>query len=345
MKVLAKRLSYIFIGLLIVYLIVILVYTQHLLNDDSNKFDSANDKYMGEVEISYNDGSNKFEADKRNSGVDKYIACYEYPIKEEDFNEEMKNKLNEIYALFSNPNFNLSFAYEDMYTGLHISYNENFQYFTASTIKAPTEIYLYEEADKGNIDLESYITYTSRYYLEGSGTIQFQPFGTQYKLRDLVKMALVESDNVAYQMSAYSLNYDDIKNFWKDKGANSFWSYGIWENISAHDGSIYMKELYNYSLTDTKLSKELMDHFYNSVFRVIEADGDDTKIVHKSGWHFEIIHDLALVFDEYPYTLAIMTNRAHADYEDFFKEASKLINEFHHLYWKNKAEICYKQAF
>ena len=106
-----------------------------------------------------------------------------------------------------------------------------------------------------------------------------------------------------------------------------------------------MKELYNYSLTDTELSKELMDHFYNSVFRVIEADSDSTKIVHKSGWHFGIIHDMALVFDEYPYVLAIMTNRANADYADFFKKASKLINEFHHLYWDNKSEICYKQSF
>ena len=205
----AKRLSYIFIGFLITYLIVILVFTQDIING-KKEYGGSNDKYIGDISVSYNEGSNKFVADKYNSDVQKYITCYEYPIDEKDFTQEMNDKLKEIYVLFSNPNFNLSFAYEDMYTGLHISYNEDHQYFTASTIKAPTEIYLYEEADKGNIDLESYITYTSRYYLEGSGTIQFQPLGTQYKLRDLVKMALVESDNVAYQMSAYSLNYEDV---------------------------------------------------------------------------------------------------------------------------------------
>ncbi len=256
----------------------------------------------------------------------------------------MKDKLNEIYDLFNNSNYSLSFAYEDMYTGLHLSYNENQKYFTASTIKAPVEIYLYEQADQGKVDLEEYITYLSNYYLEGSGTIQYQPVGTQYKLRNLVKMALIESDNIAYQMTAYSLKYDDIKNFWKEKGADNFWSYGIWGDISAHDGSIYMKELYNYSLGNTILSNELMDYFYNSVFGLIEAD-ENTKIVHKSGWHYELIHDMALVFDEYPYTLSIMTNRANADYADFFKNASKLVNEFHHLYWKNKSAICYKNAF
>lgn len=344
MRVLAKKFLHIFIWLFIVYLLVILVYTVFLMVN-KRSFGGSNDKYLGNVEVSYNEGANKFTADKKNSGVDKFIACYEYPIKEEEFTDEMKNKLNEIYNLFSNPNFNLSFAYEDMYTGLHISYNEGSNYFTASTIKAPVEIYLYEEAEKGNVDLEKYLTYTSNYYLEGSGTIQFQPVGTQYKLRDLVSRALVESDNIAYQMTAYSLNYNNVKNFWKEKGAYNFWSSGVWGNINAHDGVIYMKELYNYSLTDTDLSKELMDRFYNSVFRVIEADSDDVKIVHKSGWHFELIHDMALVFDEYPYALAIMTNRAYADYSDFFKKASKLINEFHHLYWENKASICYNQAF
>lgn len=87
-----------------------------------------------------------------------------------------------------------------------------------------------------------------------------------------------------------------------------------------------------------------MDRFYNSVFGLVSAD-DGVLIAHKSGWHYEIIHDMALVFDEYPYVLVIMSNRANADYADFFKKASSLINEFHNLYWKNKADICYNQVF
>ncbi len=341
---LGKKLSIIFIKLLIVYALVSLVLVVYGLNDRLSKYNVSNDEYKGEIDILYNDSSIKFSSDKKNNDVSKYIKCYEYPLKEEKFTKEMKDKLNEIYNLFSNPNFSLSFSYEDMYTGLHISYNENQQYFTASTIKAPTEIYLYEQAENGNVDLESYITYLPNYYLEGSGTIQYQLYGTQYKLRDLVKMALVESDNIAYQMTAYSLDYESVKNFWKDKGADNFWSYGIWGNISSHDGVIYMKELYNYSLTDTDLSKELMNHFYNSVFGLVSAD-EGVIVAHKSGWHYEIIHDMAVVYDEYPYVLAIMSNRANADYTDFFSKASKLINEFHHLYWKNKADICFKQVF
>ena len=341
---LVKKLSFIFTKLIIIYLFVGLIYLVYGLNNKLNKYDITNDVYVGDIEVSYHENSNSFYADKNNNSVEKYIKCFEYPIKEENFTGDMKDKLNEIYSLFNNPNFSLSFSYEDLYTGLHISYNENQQYFTASTIKAPALIYLYEQADAGKIDLDSYITYNSNFYLEGSGTIQYQPFGTQYKLRDLAKMSLVESDNIAYQMSASTLNYNDVKSFWKEKGANNFWSYGIWGNISSRDGSIYMKELYNYYLTDTELSKELMNYFYNSVFNVIEGP-DNVMIAHKAGWHFEIIHDMALIFDEYPYTLSIMTNRANADYIYFFKKASELINDFHNLYWENKANICYNQVF
>ena len=342
---LVKKLSFIFFKLLIIYFIGGLMYIVYGLNNKLSKYDIKNDEYNGQIEVTYDNGSSNFKADKENSNIQKYIACYEYPIKKENFTIEMKEKLNEIYDLFKNSNYTVSFAYEDMYTGLHISYNENQTFFTASTIKAPVEIYLYEQAEKKKIDLNSIVTYTSNFYLEGSGSIQYQPVGTQYKLRDLVKMALVESDNIAYQMTAAQVNYNEIKTFWEDKGANNFWTSGYWGNTSAHDGIIYMKELYNYSLTNSDISNEILDYLFNSVFRVIKGKNDSVKVAHKSGWHFEILHDTALVFDDYPYSVAIMTDMAYGDYSYFFNEASRLISEFHDLYWKNKANICYNQVF
>ena len=342
---LVKRLSFVFIKLLIIYLIIGLMYIVYGLNIKLDKYNIKNDEFNGKIEVTYSNNSDSFISDKKNNNVQKFIACYEYPIKEENFTNEMKNKLNELYDLFKNSEYSVSFAYEDMYTGLHISYNENQTFFTASTIKAPVEVYLYEQVDNGKLNLDSMVTYTSNFYLEGSGSIQYQTIGTQYKLRDLVKMALVESDNIAYQMTASQVNYNEIKNFWKEKGANNFWTNGYWGNTSAHDGIIYMKELYNYSLNNSDLSNELLDYLYNSVFKLIKGKNENIMVAHKSGWHFEILHDTALIFDDYPYTLAINTNMSYGDYSNFFNQASKLISEFHDLYWKNKANICYDQVF
>lgn len=342
---LVKKLSFIFIKLFAVYLIIILICVVYDLNNKLDRYDIKNDVYNRKIDVTYKKNSNFFTAEKTNNNVQKFINCYEYPIKEEDFTLDMKDKLNEIYYLFKNSGYSVSFAYEDMYTGLHISYNEDQPFFTASTIKAPVEVYLYEQVEKGKIDLDSMVTYTSNFYLEGSGSIQYQPIGTQYKLRDLVKMALVESDNIAYQMTASQISYNEIKDFWRDKGANNFWTSGYWGNISAHDGIIYMKELYNYSLNNTDLSNELLNYLYNSVFKLIKGKDDGVMVAHKAGWHFEILHDTALIFDDYPYTVAINTNMAYGDYSYFFNQASKLISEFHDLYWNNKANICYKQIF
>lgn len=342
---LVRRLSFIFVKMLIVFLFVSLIYIVYGLNNKLNKYDIKNDVYNGQIEVSYENSSNSFIALKNNNDIQNYISCFEESIKEEDFTFEMKNKLNEIYDLFRNSNYNTSFAYEDMYTGLHISYNENQTFFTASAIKAPVEIYLYEQVEKGNFDLDSLVTYTSNFYLEGSGSLQYQPIGTQYKLRDLVKMAVVESDNIAYQLTASQIDYNEIKNFWKEKGANNFWTSGYWGNISAHDGVIYMKELYNYSLNNSELSNELLNYLYNSVFKLIKGKNENIMVAHKSGWHFETLHDTALIFDEYPYTVAITTNMAYGDYSYLFNQASKLISEFHDLYWENKSNICYKKVF
>lgn len=341
---LIKKLSFIFLRIFIIYLFIGLIYIVYGLNDKRDYYKVKNDIYNGKIKVKYNEQTNNFKSNKDNNSIQSYIDCYEYPIQEEMFTDEMKKKLNEIYNLFNDNNFSLSFAYEDLYTGLHISYNENKQYFTASTIKAPVILYLFKQVENEKIDLNKYITYTPQFYVEGSGSIQYESFGKQYKLKDLVEKTLVESDNVAYQMTASQVNRNDIKNFWEEKGADNFWEKSVWGNISAHDGVIYMKEIYNYYLTNTQLSNELIELLYNSVFRLIKAN-NDVKVAHKSGWHFEIMHDTAIVFDEYPYALAIMTNKGHSDYSAFFNKASKLIAEFHDLYWKNKSSICYNQVF
>ena len=291
-------------------------------------------------------GKNDYPSYKKNikisysaKSIDKYIDCYEGKISENDFSAEMKNKLNEIYDYFNDNNYKLSFAYEDLNTGLHISFNENQKYFCASTIKAPVALYIYLKAEEGSIDLDSYMTYTPNFYLEGSGSIQKQSFGGQYQIRDLVKRAIVESDNIAYQMIATIPNYDEIKGYYKNKGADTFWNSNFWGDNTAHDGIVYMKEIYKYSLNNTKLSNELMDYYNNSVQKLIKSN-NDSKVIHKSGWHYEFMHDTGIVYDKHPYALAIMTNKGNSNYNTFFKKASILIEEFHQLYWQKKGSLC-----
>ena len=341
---LSKKLISIVFKLTIVLLIVSVVSIVYSQREKLDSFKIKNNSYKENVKITYTTPSNTFVSQKKDNNINNFIACYEKPMKEEDFTDEMKNKLNEIYSFFSNNQYILSFSYEDMYSGLHVSYNENQQYFAASTIKAPVVLYTYEQAEAGNIDLDSYMTYTPVFFVEGSGSLQYTEFGSSYTIRELSKKAIIESDNVAYQMVAASANINDIMTFWQEKGSNNFWTNGIWGIESAYDFSVYMKELYKYFLTKSELSEELMNYFYNSVFPLIKSGGGET-IAHKSGWRGDTMHDAAIVFDEYPYVVAIFSNRGASDYNDFFDKASLLIYDFHKIYWKSKANYCYTSIF
>ena len=341
---LAKKLFLTFFKLSVALSLFGLVYIVYALSDKLDTYLVKNDKYDGHIQVQYNDIVNSLEVDSEYSSVKKFVSCYKEPIIADDFPEELKSKMNELYELFSGSDNTLSFSYEDLYTGLHVSYNENQVQFAASSIKAPVITYLYEKADKGEIDLNSEITYTSNYFVEGSGSLQYSEFGKSYSFRDLAKKSIVESDNIAYQMISYNLNKKEITSYWNDLGTSNFWGSTIWSDANSNDGVIYMKELYKYYLTGTENSKELMNNFYNSVLPLIKSS-KEIPIAHKSGWRASIVHDFALVLDEHPYAVAIMSDLGYDDYKSFFEKASLLIEEFHNIYWNNKANYCYKQSF
>ena len=341
---LIKKLLSVFFKLCISFSFIGLVYIVYSLNSRLEAYSLKNDKYSGNIKIEYNSSSNSFVNDKKNNSVEKFINCYETPVAIEQFSDELKNKINEIYSLFSDENHTLSFSYEDLYTGLHVSYNEEEKQFAASAIKAPVIIYLYENIDNEVIDKNDIITYLPHYFVEGSGSIQNSEFGTNYTIQELAQKTIVESDNVAYQMISYNLDFNKIRNFWKTLGSDNFWDGNIWSDINSNDGVIYMKELYKYYLTGTDNSNELINYYYNSVLPLIKSS-KNIHIAHKSGWRASVIHDMALVLDDYPYVLSIMTDLGYDNYNDFFDKASRLVEEFHNTYWNNKSNYCYNEAF
>lgn len=70
----------------------------------------------------------------------------------------LKDIIQKLEDIFNSSNYNFAFKYKDIYTGFTISYNSSQPIFAASTIKAPEAIYIYEEAEKGNINLNDTIT-------------------------------------------------------------------------------------------------------------------------------------------------------------------------------------------
>jgi len=82
-------------------------------------------------------------------------------------------------------------------TGRHIGYREDELFPTASVIKLPLLVTLYEDAIAGRIDLSERVTYRGDTKVAGSGVLQYVDDGLQPTLRDLSVLMMSVSDNTA----------------------------------------------------------------------------------------------------------------------------------------------------
>ena len=331
--------------IIFIYTCVALVFLTYVQASKLKSYENGNGELKNvKIITKYNDSIVKIE-DKNNNNLNNFIKCYQRKEDTSNFSFDLKNKINEIQNYFSNSNSMASFSYEDLYSGFYMSFNENREYFTASTIKSPVVTYIYDLYANNQINLNEYMIYDYAYYLEGSGNIQYQPVGTSYTLQELMDKSITISDNIAYQMLATRVYNTDIINYWRNLGATTFWSQSMWGVSTTKDNVIYMKQLYNLNRKYPEKTIDLMNYHFNSIANFINLPNKDIKIAHKSGWNYANVHDMAIIYNKQPYVLAINTLKGFEDYTSFYNKATELINSFHELYWKEKADICYNESF
>ncbi len=88
----------------------------------------------------------------------------------------------------------------DLETGNYAEVNGDKVYPTASIIKLPILIALFQEVDAGNIRLNETLTMTRDVIVGGSGEIQDLPPGSKFSLLDTATKMIVTSDNTATNM-------------------------------------------------------------------------------------------------------------------------------------------------
>ena len=273
--------------------------------------------------------------------VDKYINCLKEEVKIDNLSDKAKLSIKTLENLYNQSNNYFAFKYTDIYTGFTISYNANQEIFAASTIKAPMAIYLYNQAELGNIDLEEKLTYTSSYYNSGTGILKNKAFNKSYTVRELISYAIIYSDNAAYNMLMDRFGRENMYNFWKDKNTTSiFRLHTNWGMVNANDATIYMKELYDYYNTNTILANELMQNFQKVVFKPLSNASGKKNTANKSGWSGTAFHDAAIVFEDNPYILVVLSNLGYTDYNYLFNLTSKVVGNLHEEYWNVKYEMC-----
>ena len=146
-----------------------------------------------------------------------------------------------------------AFKYKDIYTGFSVGYNENQNIFTASTIKGPKDIYIYEMASQGKINLDEKLSYTGAYSNTGAWVLNSFGFNSKHTVRDLLKYSTVSSDNAAHNMLMDHFGRENMLSFWRGLGTTAiFTDNNNWGVTNAHDASIYMEELYRFYIENEK---------------------------------------------------------------------------------------------
>lgn len=197
---------------------------------------------------------------------------------------------------------------EPLFEGQHPNYDENGKL-----------IYNAGE-EKYNLDVVWTYEPTSMYEL-GSGEIINMPAGTELTWRELVEYTLLYSDNVAFaqlrERFGYSSFYTKVAKLGIKGVPTGFM------NLSANDCAIFLEEIYKYFETGTENALLMKDCMIRSQHTVmISVHYPSGTVAHKYGWDIGAFHDMAIIYDDEPYLLVILT-----DYDDGGKDALSFIGD------------------
>ena len=286
----------------------------------------------------------KYEPNK-NSAASELINCINSPIDMNKLPSSVTDVIKEINDYYNKSNAHFAFKYQDIYTGFTISYNENQHIYAASTIKAPKDIYIYEMASLGKVDLNEKIKYKKSHYVYGSGIIKNSKINTMYDVKTLLRYSTVISDNVAHNMLMDRYGRKNMLEFWSEFGTTAIFKYNNnWGVTNAHDAAIYMKELYRFYSENDTYGKEVMNNFLNASPKFIKGK-NNYKVANKSGWGKNSIHDISIIFADNPYILVALSNLGQAStntYMNYFNKVNDLAYKLHTEYWKYKISSCGK---
>ena len=219
-----------------------------------------------------------------------------------------------------------------------IAYNCEEIVFSACTIKAGYMLYCCLAIEQGIVSGDDVMIYEEKYKHGGSGLIKNAEYGTPYTIKELIRLSLRYSDNIAYKMLVHYFGKDGYNKMMKQLGVSrlclssstsisSVWNY----NTTAKDHAIIWRELYFYFETNTEMAqlykKATTNTPYNYATKML-----DEKYSHKSGDKFEpnpVYNDGSIVWKDTPYVIGMINASEGKDEDEYvIGNVIKLINDY-----------------
>jgi len=217
-------------------------------------------------------------------------------------------------------------------SGEELGINENDEFFAASTIKVPVNLYLYTQFAEGKADPNKKLVYTEKYLEAGTGKIQYDPLGGEYTLRTLSRLSIEVSDNVAVNMLIAYLGRSKMLDFEESIVGHPV---NRARNISTpKDMGMYLETILDFEQEYPELGQELIGYLENTVFndRIPKYLPENVSVAHKIGTWPETgsSHDIGIVYAKRPFVLSVMSENVSDPNQasEVIGQISKMVYDF-----------------
>lgn len=192
--------------------------------------------------------------------------------------------------------------------------NESEIFTGASVNKLPIMAAVYSEAQNGKVNFDQVITLQAEDIQDyGTGSIRYDPPGTTYTIKTLVRLMMQKSDNTAsFLLGNYVLGLPTVQsiiNAWglsQTDMANN--------KTSNHDMELLLRKIYDNKIASPSQTAEMLGFLRDSDFES-RIPGDlphDVSVYHKTGdGDTGEVHDVGIVtHDSRAYYIGILTTNA-----------------------------------
>ena len=186
---------------------------------------------------------------------------------------------------------------------------------------------------KNNVDRERIIKFEEATRTSTSGKLTEDDVGRKFSVDELIRLAIVYSDNMAYRLLFRTYGRYGFNEYIKSLGIETPQLPPGYEfsTVTAHDLSVGMLDIYNYSLeTDYQWYIDLL---IESAPGGLIDSGTKYAAAHKYGYHggYDGYHDTAIIYAPTPYVITIMTRvfPYSKNSGEVFEKVTQLVEEIH----------------
>ena len=240
-----------------------------------------------------------------------------------DFLSQEDNRMEKVQELLNSKYKKADFSIyvKQLETGKEAGINPDQQMYSASVTKIPYLYYAQEQLNNHSLSLDKKLKYTAAvndfagaYDPEGSGSISKSANDKEYSVQDLINGVAKESDNVAHNILAYYTSNQSDSQFQNtiEKIAGKKWDVESRQASARMAGNV-MEAIYEQNgmiidaLSQTNYDNQRISKNIN------------VKVAHKIGDAYDFKHDVAIVYADSPFILAVFTNNS--DYDTISKIA------------------------